>query len=419
MNRYGFILIFIIFSLFSKAQNDKDIVITVNGLGKNLEEAKSYAFRSAIEQAYGSFVSSKTEMIKDEIVADEISSISSGNIKTYSILNETKLNETLWSITIKVTVSIDKLINYSKSKGFSTELDGSIFAINIKQQILNEQAEVKIINNMCSVLEDILQNCFDYKIESSNPISIDNINNCWRIPLIVTAMTNNNIYIYRKYLMETMRSISLNLDDRISYEKINKKYFPVGIIIRDSIIGDFYYLRNENSVKKIQLLECNTEKIISNFQIQPRAQIKVMWQRRIYSNFYYKKKLYNLIPEIIENNERWESEKDFPMNRDGGIKNYKPSDPILPNKEDFGQPKIQKKWGPEPLEPYYFINYVSTCDKSILQPIRHRYHTSYLYLNLYNKGNLPIYEYLLWDDVSLTELEKLNGYNVIKLGKMK
>ena len=42
---------------------DKTVTITVSGSAKTQEEAKQSALRSAIEQAFGVFISSKTEKL--------------------------------------------------------------------------------------------------------------------------------------------------------------------------------------------------------------------------------------------------------------------------------------------------------------------------------------------------------------------
>ena len=64
----------------------KEVSITASGSDKTLEDAKQSALRSAIEQAFGAFISSKTEMFNDQVVADQMASVSSGNIKSFSIL---------------------------------------------------------------------------------------------------------------------------------------------------------------------------------------------------------------------------------------------------------------------------------------------------------------------------------------------
>ena len=44
---------------------ENEVTITVSGSGKTQEEAKQSALRSAIEQAFGAFISSKTEVFND------------------------------------------------------------------------------------------------------------------------------------------------------------------------------------------------------------------------------------------------------------------------------------------------------------------------------------------------------------------
>jgi hypothetical protein len=80
------------------------------------------ALRSAIEQAFGAFISSKTEMFNDQVVADQMSSVSSGNIKSYEVLNESQSPDGSWGATLKTIVLVDKLSSFVKAKGFSIEI---------------------------------------------------------------------------------------------------------------------------------------------------------------------------------------------------------------------------------------------------------------------------------------------------------
>ena len=90
----------------------KEVSITASGSGKTLEDAKQAALRSATEQAFGAFISSKTEMFNDQVVADQMASVSSGNIKSFSILNESQLPDGSWGVTLKALVSVDKLTSF-------------------------------------------------------------------------------------------------------------------------------------------------------------------------------------------------------------------------------------------------------------------------------------------------------------------
>ena len=62
-------------SINAYAQDNKTVTLVVSGQGKTQDEAKQNALRSAIEQAFGTFISSKTEILNDELVKDEIVSV--------------------------------------------------------------------------------------------------------------------------------------------------------------------------------------------------------------------------------------------------------------------------------------------------------------------------------------------------------
>ena len=126
------------------AQNEVNLV--VSGEGKNKEEATFKALRSAIEQAYGTFVSANTTVLNDKLVADEIVSLSSGNIKKYEYVSENKMPDGNTFVTLSATVSIDKLVSFAESKGMEAELKGGLFAMNIKKMEFDKQAEEKAEN---------------------------------------------------------------------------------------------------------------------------------------------------------------------------------------------------------------------------------------------------------------------------------
>lgn len=85
------ILLILAFALVSNAQDDKTVTLTVAGQGKTQDEAKQKALRSAIEQAFGTFISSKTEILNDNLVKDEIVSIANGNIQKFEIISEVQI----------------------------------------------------------------------------------------------------------------------------------------------------------------------------------------------------------------------------------------------------------------------------------------------------------------------------------------
>ena len=154
----------------SFAQEDKTVTLTVSGQGQTQDEAKQNALRNAIEQAFGSFISSNTEILNDELVKDEIVSIANGNIQKFEVISEVEVPEVGHATTLKATVSVTKLTSFVESKGVEIEFKGSLFGANLRQQRINENAELQAIINLCEVSNEILSKSIDYSIEVDEPV---------------------------------------------------------------------------------------------------------------------------------------------------------------------------------------------------------------------------------------------------------
>jgi hypothetical protein len=232
--------------------DSKDVSITSSGSGKTLEDAKQAALRSSTEQAFGAFISSKTEMFNDQVVADQMASVSSGNIKSYEVLNESQLPDGSWGVTLKTIVSVDKLTSFVEAKGIAIEIKGGMFALNIKQQLLNEQGEIKAVSEMVGLLHEPMQISFDYVIKSSDPKSLDAESKNWEIPLVVTATTNKNIDFCANYCVKTLAALSLSSEEVTSYKSLNKAVFPV--VINYNGVAKTFYLRKQSSINALNTL---------------------------------------------------------------------------------------------------------------------------------------------------------------------
>lgn len=81
------------------------VTLTVNGQGATKDEACASALRSAIEQAFGVFVSANTEILNDDLVKDEIATVSSGNIQNYSEISCVNMPNGEVSVTLSATVA--------------------------------------------------------------------------------------------------------------------------------------------------------------------------------------------------------------------------------------------------------------------------------------------------------------------------
>jgi hypothetical protein len=227
------------------AQDDKTVTLTVSGTGKTLEEAKTNALRSAIEQAFGAFISTKTEILNDNLVKDEIVSVSNGNIQKFEIISQVEIPNNGYAMTLNATVSISKLTSFAQSKGVSIEIKGGLFAANIIQQELNENAELISIQNILNTSNEILKKSFDYSIETKGNPKLNN--GKYDIPLKISIKLNKNFYEFRKYFINSLSGLSMSESEIANYEEIKK---PIGqlIIRKDTINFQEDLLKEEYSM---------------------------------------------------------------------------------------------------------------------------------------------------------------------------
>ncbi len=136
-----------------------------------------------------------------------------------------------------------------ESKGIAIEIKGGLFAINIKQQILNEQAESKAIEQLIEIMNQSLRSSFDYTIKSSEPKSLDGSNNSWIIPLQVDVICNKNLSFCADYVTKTLAALTLKDDEVVTYKSLNKEVYWIVIVVKGD--AQSFALRNQISVDKI------------------------------------------------------------------------------------------------------------------------------------------------------------------------
>jgi hypothetical protein len=226
------------------------VTLTTTGIGRTKDEAVTDAQRNALEQAFGTFISSKTDIVNDEIIKDEIVSVSNGNIKKSEVLSSNTLSDGEIAVTVKVEVSVLKLTKFSQSKGIEVEFEGELFAANIKLQQLYESNELKALENLKMIVENMLENCFDYKITVSEPKQTTDpwLQNQWEITSEVSISVNKNINNVQSLIEKTMSGLNMSKEDIENYDQLNK---PVVVY---QIGEKIFYLRNKDSEKKLEEL---------------------------------------------------------------------------------------------------------------------------------------------------------------------
>lgn len=158
MNVKSFILaIFAIVMMVlpAAAEAPQEVTLTVTSDGPTKEDATKNALRTAIEQAYGAFVSANTTILNDELVKDEIVTVSNGSIKDYKEITSAQTPNGSYNITLSATVSLPNLISYAKSHGSECEFAGNIFGMEMKLFKIQKENELKALYNLIPWIEDL------------------------------------------------------------------------------------------------------------------------------------------------------------------------------------------------------------------------------------------------------------------------
>ena len=218
-----FILALLALSVFQVyAQGGEEITLIVSADGITKDEATKVALRSAIEQAYGTFVSSNTELLNDELIKDEVITLSFGNVKSFKELSSEMLPDGKVFTTIQATVSIPQLVSYAKSKGAEVEFAGATFAMNLKMEELNKKNEERAFANMFKVMEELYKVGFDYTINITTPkVNGETIANIEIVP-------NENAKAAYVLYNSTMESLSLKPESVKNYEQMGMDVFTIG-----------------------------------------------------------------------------------------------------------------------------------------------------------------------------------------------
>ncbi len=241
-------LTFLGFTINSFSQtSDKTVTLFVSGQGKTQNEARQNALRSAIEQAFGTFISSKTEILNDNLVKDEIVSVANGNIKKYEIITEIQIPNGDFVSSLNAIVSVDKLTNFIESKGIEAEFKGSLFSFNINQLKLNEANETKAIFEITSTSLKILSKSLVGKIIPTEPYLKNN--DIYTLPYEIEIFGNENINSAVKYFSDNLNNLSLSKNEINDYLKLNKPVYEI-ILISPSLLidGSFEYKNKSNNL---------------------------------------------------------------------------------------------------------------------------------------------------------------------------
>ena len=151
------------------AESQQEVTLTVSSDGPTKEDATKNALRSAIEQAFGAFVSANTTILNDELVKDEIVTVSNGSIKEYKEISAVQTSDGKHLVTLSATVSLPNLITYAKSHGSECEFAGNTFGMEMKLFELQKQNELKALYNLTDQIEAVLPSMLKHELIVGEP----------------------------------------------------------------------------------------------------------------------------------------------------------------------------------------------------------------------------------------------------------
>ena len=186
----------------------QEIDLIVSGEGTSKKQAVDNALVSAIEQAFGVYVSGDTHILNDELVRDEIIQIKRGNIKKYRTLNECNIGNSKYSATVEATVSIDNLLKFAKSKGSSCELSGKSFAANLALKQLYAKNGAEAMKQLYNSVGYIVPKMFDYKLIVGEPIIF---NTDVYIPVEIDCVLNDNYDTFKEMVNTIYNQVQSSL----------------------------------------------------------------------------------------------------------------------------------------------------------------------------------------------------------------
>ena len=286
------LLIFVALVISIAAYAQETVTLVVNGEGTTKEEATANALRSAIEQAFGVFVSANTQILNDEIVKDEIATISSGNIKEYKELGTITLPDGRKSISLSAKVSIKNLISYAKSKGSSTEFAGAVWGMNIKMRKLNAENERMAVDHMLEQLDILSRDMFKIELSTPNPpvkINWDDYqysdfkksysSQSYSVDFNLTYYSTPTFKLFFDFLFNSLQSISLSDDEVKAYKESGEPMYELRTIDNGQlhiVKNDIYYLGGNKQTYYFR--NEIVETIISSISVSFRNALLPHWQ---------------------------------------------------------------------------------------------------------------------------------------------
>ena len=203
-----------------------EVTVNASGSATTQDAAVKNALRNAIEQAYGAFISTNTQILNNKLVKDEIVSLSQGVVKSYNIESSAYIKENnRYFVTVKAVVSMNTMASFVNSKtNSSVKVSMGVFDANIKLAELNKKAEKKIIDNLIDFVATI-PHLFSYELELEEPFVSRKYKDVYELRGYVKIMKNENTQQVLELIQKTFKSVSLTEKEREDYQKWGLPYY--------------------------------------------------------------------------------------------------------------------------------------------------------------------------------------------------
>jgi hypothetical protein len=168
--------------IYDSAIKEQVYYIEVAGEGRTAEEARTVAFRIAVEQAVGSIMSSEVEVRNGRVVRDEIINYASGYIDRYEITNQVgssvgvRITMRVW---VRKSVLSNRLLNRSERSG---EVDGHRASIQLTTLNQERATGDRLVQ---TVLNDFPKRSFDIELKKTE-LKYVSRQGVLEVPFIVT-----------------------------------------------------------------------------------------------------------------------------------------------------------------------------------------------------------------------------------------
>lgn len=203
------------------SKNSGNVVLTCIGSGATREAAVKSALRMGIEQVYGAFVSSKTNIVNDNLASDEIVSVSSGNVIAYNIISEAQINNIV-TVSVEAELSQSNIVKFAAAKGasVSTPIQSySAFTMSVKLARLQASAEKKAFNMLYDKIRPIIPYCYDYTLQITEP---EPNYGKYRVYLWVGVKSNDNMTKCVEMIEQTSESLAISKEEADNLKKLGE-----------------------------------------------------------------------------------------------------------------------------------------------------------------------------------------------------